>query len=147
MRLVEALLCAGEHALAAGQPRMALELATRAVATEPVAERGWYVCMAAHRAVGDRVSALYAYDQCRRLLADGLGVQPSPAIRGTFLELLREEGGGTGVDGAVTAVLAAARELGAGTGWSELSGHTVVRLLRRAVELAASTTTATHPHC
>jgi DNA-binding SARP family transcriptional activator len=136
VRLVEALLSAAECALTAGEPRTALELSARAVASEPFAERGWYVSMAAHRAVGDRVSALRAYDQCRRLLADGLGVQPSPAIRGLFLDLLREEGSGTGVDGAVSAVLAAAHELGSGAGWSELSGHTVVRLLRRATELA-----------
>ncbi|HET9517694.1 MAG TPA: bacterial transcriptional activator domain-containing protein [Actinoplanes sp.] len=137
VRLVEALLTAAEHALTAGEPQAALELSARAVATEPMAERGWYVRMAAHRAAGDRVSALRAYDRCRRLLADGLGVQPSPLIRGLFLELLREEGSGTGVDGAVAAVLAAAQELGAGSGgWSELSGHTVVHLLRRATELA-----------
>jgi DNA-binding SARP family transcriptional activator len=137
VRLVEALLCAGEHALAARQPRMAQELAARAVASEPFAERGWYVSMAAFRAVGDRVSALRAYDQCRRLLAEGLGVQPSPAVRGLFLELLREEGTGTGVDAAVAAVLAAARDLSAGAGWSDLSGGAVLRLLRRAMELAA----------
>ena len=142
IRLVQALLCAGEHALAAREPRTAQELAVRAVALEPFAERGWYVSMAAYRAVGDRVSALRAYDQCRRVLADGLGVQPSPPIRGLFLELLRQEGTGTGVDGAVAAVLAAAHEMGAGAGWSELSGGTVLRLLRRATELA----TPAHAH-
>ncbi len=139
VRLVEALLDGGEHALAAGHPQTAQELAARAVALEPFAERGWYVSMAAYRAVGDRVSALRAYDHCRRLLAEGLGVQPSSAVRGLFLDLLREEGTGTGVDGAVAAVLAAAHELGSATGWSELSGHTVLRLLRRATELATPT--------
>ena len=47
IRLVQALLCAGEHALAAREPRTAQELAVRAVALEPFAERGWYVSMAA----------------------------------------------------------------------------------------------------
>jgi DNA-binding SARP family transcriptional activator len=142
-RLVETLLCAGEHALAAGAPRTALELTKRAVTLEPFAERGWHVSMSAYRAQGDRVSALRAYDQCRRLLVENLGVEPSPAIRGLFLELLREEGAGTDVDGAVAAVLAAARELsGAGpdgksASWSELSGGHVLRLLRRAAEIAA----------
>jgi DNA-binding SARP family transcriptional activator len=130
-RLVEALLQAGEHALGAGRPRTAQELAGRAVALEPFAERGWYVSMAAFRADGDRVSALRAYDRCRRVLADGLGVQPSAAVRELFLELLREEGTGSGVDGAVSAVLAAARELGGGS---------AVGLLRRATELAAPVT-------
>ena len=62
------------------------------------------------------MSALRAYDKCRRVLADGLGVQPSPPIRGLFLELLRQEGTGTGVDGAVAAVLAAAQRDGRGCG-------------------------------
>jgi DNA-binding SARP family transcriptional activator len=128
-RLLETLLAAGDHALEAGHPHTALALATRAVDLQPVAERGWLITMAAHRALGDRAAALRAYDRCRRELADGLGVQPSPGIRHLFLELLREDGAGATVDGAVAAVLAAARDL-------DRPG-TVTGLLRRAAELAA----------
>jgi DNA-binding SARP family transcriptional activator len=128
-RLVATLLDAGGHALAAGDPRGALALVDRAVGLDPVAERGWAIAMAAHRLLGDRVAALRAYDRCRRELADGLGVEPSAETRALFLELLREDGGGTPLDLAVTAILAAAGE--------QHRPGSVTALLRRAAELAA----------
>jgi DNA-binding SARP family transcriptional activator len=128
IRLVGALLDAAGHALAEDRPREALALSTRAVALDPVAERGFLIMMAAHRAVGDRVAALQAYGRCRRELAEGLGVEPSAETRALFLELLRADGAETAVDDAVAAVLTAAREL-------DRPG-TVAGLLRRAAELA-----------
>jgi DNA-binding SARP family transcriptional activator len=126
VRLVEALLDAAGHATTAGRVLDALALAERAVELDPAAERGWRVAMAAHRARGDRVAALRAYDRCRRELAAGLGVEPSAPTRALFLDLLREDGAGTAVDDAVSAVLAAARESEPGS---------VASLLRRAAEL------------
>jgi len=128
-RLVATLLDGGDHALAAGDPRGALALADRAVGLDPVAERGWAIAMAAHRLLGDRVAALRAYDRCRRGLADGLGVEPSTDTRALFLELLREDGAGTPLDLAVTAILAADGE--------PRRPGSVIGLLRRAAELAA----------
>ncbi|MGW4945435.1 AfsR/SARP family transcriptional regulator [Actinoplanes sp. NPDC004185] len=128
-RLVATLLDAGGHALTAGDPREALALADRAVVLDPVAERGWAIAMAAHRLTGDRVAALRAYDRCRRELAEGLGVEPSAQTRALFLELLREDGTGTPLELAVTAVLAAAGE--------QHGPESVSGLLRRAAELAA----------
>jgi DNA-binding SARP family transcriptional activator len=127
-RLVATLLDAGGHALAAGDPRGALALADRAVGLDPVAERGWAIAMAAHRLLGDRVAALRAYDRCRRELAAGLGVEPSTETRAMFLELLREDGAGTPLDLAVTAILAAAGE--------PHRPESATGLLRRAAELA-----------
>jgi DNA-binding SARP family transcriptional activator len=128
-RLVATLLDAGGHALTAGDPREALALADRAVGLDPVAERGWAIAMAAHRLIGDRVAALRAYDRCRRELAEGLGVEPSNQTRALFLELLREDGTGTPLELAVTAVLTAAGE--------QHGPESVSGLLRRAAELAA----------
>jgi DNA-binding SARP family transcriptional activator len=134
-RLIEATLRAGEHALRLGDARAAQEHADRATALDPFAERAWHLRMSAHRAVGERAAALRAYDECRRLLADNLGVEPAPAIRQLFLDLLREDGQSTTVDAAMAAVLAAAHELGARP---ELAaGGRVIALLTRAVELAA----------
>jgi len=127
-RLVGALLEAGGHALAATDAAHALALAERAVALDPLAERGWAISMAAHRALGDRVQALRAYDRCRRQLAGGLGVEPSPDTRALFLDLLREDGAGTALDVAVSAVLAAAR--------APHAPATATGLLRRATDLA-----------
>jgi DNA-binding SARP family transcriptional activator len=128
-KLLETLLEAAGHALTAGRSREALALADRAVEMDPAAERGWRVAMAAHRALGDRVAALRAYDRCRRELARSLGVEPSAPTRTLFLELLRADGAGTAVDGAVSAVLAAAREAD--------RPASVAVLLRRAAELVA----------
>jgi DNA-binding SARP family transcriptional activator len=129
-RLVATLLDAGGHALATGEARVALALAERAVGLDPIAERGWAIAMAAHRMLGDRVAALRAYDRCRRQLAEGLGVEPSAETRAQFMELLREDGAGTAVDLAVTAVLAAAGE-------AQHRPDSVTALLRRAAELAS----------
>jgi DNA-binding SARP family transcriptional activator len=126
-RLLGALLDGAGHALDAGRPREAVRLAERAVGLDPVAERGWAVAIAAHRALGDRVGALRAYDRCRRELAETLGVEPSPATRALFLDMLRDDGAGSAVDGALAAVLAAAGERHASP----------VALLRRAADLAA----------
>jgi DNA-binding SARP family transcriptional activator len=128
-RLVTTLLDAGGLALAAGEPGTALDLAGRAVEIDPIAERGWAIMITAHRALGDRLAALRAYDSCRRRLAEGLGVEPSAQTRALFLELLRDDGTDTAVDGAVAAVLAAAGE--------EHRPGSVAGLLRRAAELAA----------
>jgi DNA-binding SARP family transcriptional activator len=129
VRLVATLLAGGGHALAAGDPQGALALAERAVGLDPVAERGWVIAIAAHRRLGDRVAALRAYDRCRRELAEGLGVEPSGETRGLFLELLREDGAGTPLDLAVTALLAAHGE--------PHRPESVTGLLRRATELVA----------
>jgi hypothetical protein len=57
-------------------------------------------------------------------------VEPSPETRALFLELLREDGQDTAIDGALTAILAAAGE--------PHHPGSVTGLLRRATELAAS---------
>jgi DNA-binding SARP family transcriptional activator len=56
-RLIESLLGTADRALSTGEPEAALDLAGRVVALEPSAERGWFVTMAAHRVLGERVRA------------------------------------------------------------------------------------------
>jgi DNA-binding SARP family transcriptional activator len=138
-RLEHALVAAAEHALTVGDARTTQDLATRAVEVDPLSERAWYLRMAAYQALGSRIAALRAYDECRRVLADRLGVTPSPPTRELFLDLLRAEGGASGLDGAVSALLAAARD---GDPTQEPCTDrecriAVVRLLRRAAEIAA----------
>jgi DNA-binding SARP family transcriptional activator len=57
-RLVTALLAAADRALAAGEARTARALAGRVVDIDPVAERGWEITLAAHRALGERPAEL-----------------------------------------------------------------------------------------
>lgn len=127
-RLCDALLDAAGHAMATGRAREALALSTKVVEIDPAAERGWLITMSALRRLGDRVAALQAYDQCRRELAGAPGVEPSAETHALFLELLGTGGTDTAVDGAVAAVLAAARE--------QVRPGTAAVLLRRAAELA-----------
>ncbi|SIN26100.1 AfsR/SARP family transcriptional regulator [Micromonospora cremea] len=141
-RIVDALVGAAAHTLAVGDAPAALEFAARALRWDPLAERGWYLRVAAHRAHGDRAAALRAYDECRRLLSHELGVEPSAELRHLFLDLLRQEVPAGCVDGVVAAIRAMARELaavgdlravgeGAGT-----SARRLAQLLTQATELA-----------
>jgi DNA-binding SARP family transcriptional activator len=100
-RLLEALLGAADQALVTGEPATARDLAGRVLALEPRAERGWFVTMAAHRALGDRVAALRAYEECRCTLVGGLAVEPSPPVRALFMDVLRDGGSLDGVDARV----------------------------------------------
>jgi len=67
---VEALLAHGETALALAQARAAVEL-------EPYRESGYRRLMQVLVRQGDRGEAIRVYNECRRLLADELGVTPS----------------------------------------------------------------------
>ena len=67
---VEALLWNGELALAQDQARAAVQL-------EPFRESGYRRLMQVLVKKGDRAEAVRVYNECRRLLADELGVAPS----------------------------------------------------------------------
>lgn len=45
---------------------------------EPFHETGWQRLMSAHAAGGNRAEALRVYARCKDLLAEELGVAPSP---------------------------------------------------------------------
>lgn len=66
-----------EHALA-------LQCATDLVATAPFREAGHRLVMRAHAAMGNAAEALRAYEQCRQLIAEELGVDPSPQTKATY---------------------------------------------------------------
>jgi SARP family transcriptional regulator, regulator of embCAB operon len=67
---VEALIWNGELALAQDQARAAVQL-------EPFRESGYRRLMKVLVKKGDRAEAVRVYNECRRLLADELGVGPS----------------------------------------------------------------------
>jgi len=78
---LRALLAVADAALAAGDPGGALTAAEAAVAAEPFREAAHERVMAAHGAAGNRAEALRAYERCRRLLAEEIGVPPSRAVQ------------------------------------------------------------------
>jgi DNA-binding SARP family transcriptional activator len=85
---VRALRVLVDAALAAGQGAAAVQPATELVALEPFRESAHLRLLRANAAAGDRGEALRVYDRCRRLLAEELGVDPSPELEAAYLELL-----------------------------------------------------------
>lgn len=70
-----------EAELTLGRPVQALARLEPHVAANPLRERAWGQCMLALYRVGRQADALRAYQKLRRLLADELGLEPTPALR------------------------------------------------------------------
>jgi DNA-binding SARP family transcriptional activator len=89
--LLSCLALLADAHLAAGQAAMAVGPAADLVALEPFRDSAHRRLLAAHAAAGDRGEALRAYDRYRRVLAEELGVGPSPELEAAYLELLHAE--------------------------------------------------------
>jgi predicted ATPase/class 3 adenylate cyclase len=89
--LVQACEAQAEARLANGDARGAVAAAEQAVAAAPFRESAFRVLMRAHAAGGNRAEALRAYERCRRMLADELGVNPSPETEAVYVALLGDE--------------------------------------------------------
>src|SRR5215207_8526770 len=89
--LLSCLALLADAHLAAGQAAMAVGPAADLVAREPFRDSAYRRLLAAHTAAGDRGEALRAYDRYRRVLAEELGVGPSPDLEAAYLELLHAE--------------------------------------------------------
>lgn len=92
IELEEARLAAVEELarrlLRLGRPERAIAPLRAAVAAEPHRERLVSLLMTAFSRAGRQAEALELYDRTRRSLADELGVDPGPELRGTFAALL-----------------------------------------------------------
>jgi len=55
--------------------------------------------MDAHAGTGDLASAIAAYERCRAILDEELGIVPSPATRGRHAAILARTGGDVAADG------------------------------------------------
>lgn len=87
--LVWASCVLGEGYAQRGQYQLAVRAAEDAIALEPFRERTHQLLMRVHAAAGNPAEALRAYDRCRRLLADELGVAPAAETVALHLALLR----------------------------------------------------------
>jgi DNA-binding SARP family transcriptional activator len=87
--LVRALEVMCDAWLARGEHAKATLCAVELVELEPFRETSYQRLMRAHADAGNRAEALRVYDRCRRLLADELGVDPSPPTEAVYLEILR----------------------------------------------------------
>jgi DNA-binding SARP family transcriptional activator len=75
---LRALECLGEVWLADGDARLAARDAAEAVALDPYRESAHRLLIRAHLASGERAAAIRAYQACRTLFHEELGVQPAP---------------------------------------------------------------------
>ena len=86
--LVTGLELLSSAASALGDHAAALVAANDAAQLAPLRESAHRCRMAAHAAAGNRAEALRAYQQLRTMLADELGVDPSPETETAYLSLL-----------------------------------------------------------
>ncbi len=88
---LRALEIQAEASLKAKDTTAALQAAETAIVLDPFRERAHRLLIAAHALAGSRGEALRAYERCRRILAEELGVRPSAATEAAYLDLLGEE--------------------------------------------------------
>jgi SARP family transcriptional regulator, regulator of embCAB operon len=67
----------------------ALRYTMEALALDPYRETSYVQLMRLHMSQGNRAAALRAYEQCRAILADDLGVTPSSQTEAVYREVLR----------------------------------------------------------
>jgi SARP family transcriptional regulator, regulator of embCAB operon len=85
-----AIECLAECSLLRREIEPAVALAEELVRAEPFRETAYQLLMRAHVATGNPAEALRTYEQCRRTLAEELGIDPSAEMRALHLELLRQ---------------------------------------------------------
>ncbi len=131
---VQVLIDAGRLSLLSGEAGAALTLAEQAVALDPLAEAAYQVQMTASYALWRQEDALRAFDRCRTLLADELGVDPMDETVALHLAILRHED--------VAALLP--RPVRAAAPVSTQAPTTTVGLLGRTTELGRLEDAVTH---
>jgi DNA-binding SARP family transcriptional activator len=90
--LVRSHECLAQIYIHTGECSTAAIHASSAVDLEPFRETAHLLLMRAHAVMGNRAEALRAYERCRALLAEELGVSPSHAIDAEYLQVLRSGG-------------------------------------------------------
>jgi predicted ATPase/DNA-binding SARP family transcriptional activator len=78
-----------------GDHRRAAAIAGRAVDRAPLDERGHRLLIRALAEDGDRAGAVRAYERCRTVLAEELGIDPSPETVDVYLAVLRDQPAGS----------------------------------------------------
>jgi WD40 repeat protein/DNA-binding SARP family transcriptional activator len=91
LAMVSALQHQVDRDLAGGAFRAGIEHDLRLLTLDPLLERAHRQMMLLLAASGQRGAALAQYETCRQVLAEELGVEPSPEIRETYELLLKGE--------------------------------------------------------
>jgi pimeloyl-ACP methyl ester carboxylesterase len=105
-RWLTLLLDTAEDCLVAGEPDAAAEYCARVLEVEPTRERAHRLLVTARYAAGDQDLALAAYDRCRRVLGEELGVRPLPSTEQVLHGVLHQRPAQSLLPRPVPAVLA-----------------------------------------
>ncbi|WP_229402975.1 AfsR/SARP family transcriptional regulator [Micromonospora okii] len=81
---LEALVALGDHGTA-------IERLRRFLGGQPYRERAWRLLMLARYRAGDVIGALAAYDEVRRVFADGFGIDPDVSLARLRQVMLRRD--------------------------------------------------------
>lgn len=87
--LIRALECRAEVYLWNHEFSLAVEAARDAVVLEPFRETCYQLLMRAHAGAGNAAEALWVYEQCRKLIAEELGVDPSRQTKAVYQKVLQ----------------------------------------------------------
>jgi predicted ATPase/DNA-binding SARP family transcriptional activator len=86
-----------DAALRLGRVAAAAHAARRLIFANPLDERAHRFLIRALAASGDRAGAIHAFEECRSVLAEQLGMDPAAETTGVYLEILRSgSSGGAG---------------------------------------------------
>lgn len=91
MQLVDALVAAADRLVAANNAQEGLWFARAALRRDHTREDAYTALMQAQIAAGQRTAALETYFQCRRFLADELGIDPSLKTMALYRSIIETE--------------------------------------------------------
>ncbi len=91
---LHAALLVAQACTSLGEHRRAVETARRAVARHPLDESTHRSLISALDRSGDRAGVVQAYERCRSVLGEQLGIDPSAETVQVYLEALRDQPGG-----------------------------------------------------
>ena len=92
-KLVDALVAATDSMTQCGYPQQGIWFARSALGHDDTREDAYAALMRAQMACGQRTAAISTYMTCRRVLAEKLGVDPSPETQALYESLLGIEDG------------------------------------------------------
>jgi DNA-binding SARP family transcriptional activator len=151
--VTECRVLAAEAALAIGKPDEATHWANLALADDRLSERAWTALILGHEQCGRHAEGLRAFSECRTVLDEELGCEPSATLRDAHVRLLNATADGhSELSEAVSALLilsarlegrdiaASGPALGAGARSTleavQEAGHVLTSFLRRVLEAA-----------
>ena len=89
-RMVDALIAGSLRLIEVGNPQWAIWFARSAINREVTREDAYVALMRAQVAYDQRTAAMQTYFECRRMLAEELGIDPSPETNALYNDLLGE---------------------------------------------------------